>query len=197
MKHFKEYLIESKKTYSFKIKIAGDLKEGFNEKLKMAMEKFELVSLSSGKRTPIQETPLDFPNSKFTHVNVFDVEVSYPTTPSVLENYLGHMCEVSMGDIRVRASNEPSEYYQELMNVPPSDKDEVLLKTDYSAEDNQSLVGEKSKLSLIKELDKIKHQGEQYKGVNDKLLADKIPTEKSQTSETTGNIKSPIGSKGK
>ena len=38
MKTFKEYLAESKKLYSFKIKIAGDLPEGFKENLKDRLE---------------------------------------------------------------------------------------------------------------------------------------------------------------
>jgi hypothetical protein len=80
MKSFTEYLTESKKTYEFKIKVAGDLSEGFSTELKSAMEKFAVVKLSNGKRTPIQEVPLDFPNLKNSHVTVFDLEVTGTTT---------------------------------------------------------------------------------------------------------------------
>ena len=40
MKSFKEYLTESKKTYDFRIKIAGDLPEGADKMMKTALEKF-------------------------------------------------------------------------------------------------------------------------------------------------------------
>lgn len=196
MRSFKEYLTESQKTYAFKIKVAGDLSEGFNERLRTAMEKFAVASLSSGKRTPIQETPLDFPNTKFSHVHVFDVEIHYPTTAHVLENYLGQMCDVHKENIRVRAANEPSEQYQEMMNSPEQE-DQALLNRDYAPEDNQGLVGEKAKMSLIKELAKTKHDPEQYKGVNDQILADKAPSEKAPTAPAEDYTKSPIGSKGK
>lgn len=62
MKSFNEYLTESKKTYEFKIKIAGDLAEGFKDKLKGAMERFSIVKMDNGKRLPIAETHLDFQN---------------------------------------------------------------------------------------------------------------------------------------
>jgi hypothetical protein len=47
MKSFNEYLTESKKTYEFKIKIAGDLDEEFKTKLKGAMERFSIVKMDS------------------------------------------------------------------------------------------------------------------------------------------------------
>ncbi len=51
MKSFTEYLTESKKTYEFKIKVAGDLSEDFSSDLNTAMEKFSVVKLGKGKLT--------------------------------------------------------------------------------------------------------------------------------------------------
>ena len=42
MKLFKEYLTESKKTYEFKIGLAGDMAEGFQDKLETALKKFDV-----------------------------------------------------------------------------------------------------------------------------------------------------------
>ncbi len=88
MKSFTQYLTESKKTYAFKVKVAGDLAEDFNDKLKGALEKFAIVNMSKGKRTPIQDAPLDFPAMKNTNVTIYDLEITYPTTSEVLENYI-------------------------------------------------------------------------------------------------------------
>ena len=55
MKAFTEYLTESAKTYKFKLRVAGELPEGFADKLDQAMTKFEVVKISAGKKTPITE----------------------------------------------------------------------------------------------------------------------------------------------
>lgn len=193
MKSFKEYLTESKKTYAFKVKVAGEMQEGFEAELKSALEKFSVVKIGAGKRTPIQETPLDFPELKNKQVTVWDVELNYPTTPQVLENYIADVCKCSLGCIRVRAANEPSEQYQAAMLEPEKESD-ALLNSDYPKEDNQGLVGEKSKMGLLKDLEKVKHGGEQYTGVNDVLLAKDAPSEKA-TAMPEGNTVSPVGSK--
>ena len=53
MKSFNEYLTESKKTYKFKIKAAGELPEGFEDKMERALNKYEVVKFSKGSTTPI------------------------------------------------------------------------------------------------------------------------------------------------
>ena len=63
---------------------------------------------------------------------------------------------------------------------------------------SQSIVGDGAVYSVLKELGKNKHQGTQYKGVNDQLLAKKAPSEKTsacaKTDKSIGTT-SPIGSK--
>ena len=46
MKSFRSYLTESEKTYSFRIKIAGDVDSNRVDALETALEKYELKSLS-------------------------------------------------------------------------------------------------------------------------------------------------------
>ena len=65
MKSFNEYLVESKKTYKFKIKAAGELPENFTDKMETALNKYEVVSFNKGATTPIDKTPLDFPQIQF------------------------------------------------------------------------------------------------------------------------------------
>ena len=48
MKKFAEYLTESKKTYKFKVRVAGDLPEGFEDRLESSMTKYDIVGISSG-----------------------------------------------------------------------------------------------------------------------------------------------------
>ena len=53
MKSFVEYLTESEKTYTFKISVAGDLPENFENTLEGMLSKYALKNLTSGKRTPV------------------------------------------------------------------------------------------------------------------------------------------------
>ena len=64
MKSFKEYLTESKKTYDFRIKIAGDLPEGADSMMKTALEKYGVENYKKLSKTMVQEHPLDFPQLK-------------------------------------------------------------------------------------------------------------------------------------
>ena len=106
MSTFKEYLSESVKTYEFKIKIAGDLPEGFDKAMKTALMKYDCASISKGKRIPIQEAPLDFPEMKHTHVTIFDISCRYPATPQTLTEYLVDQLKIARGGIRVRNTRE-------------------------------------------------------------------------------------------
>ena len=195
MKSFNEYLTESKKTYEFKVKVAGDLKYEFSSKLNSAMERFSVVTVSKGKRTPITETPLDFPELKNTNVTVFDVEVNYPTTPQVLETYISQICGCPASHIRVRTANQSAEQVQEEANKKEAKDKPLLGQCDPAPSNHQDLVGDKKVSSFLKDLANHKSGGEQYKGVNDEILAKSAPTEKSaEVIEASAGI-SPIGSK--
>ena len=109
----KTLLNESKKTYNFKVGIAGTLPEGCEESIKSCLEKYSVASMSKGKKTPIQERPLDFPQLQNMEVTYFETELNYPTTSQVLQEYLGQCCGIDQSYIVVRNPMEPQEQYQE------------------------------------------------------------------------------------
>src|SRR6056300_875013 len=102
MKSFVEYLTESKKTYDFKIGIAGELPEGCVDKLETSLQKFGVANMSSGKKTPIQERPLDFPQLSNMEVTYYEVSLNYPTTRQVLEQYIPYCCDLPVSHLIVR-----------------------------------------------------------------------------------------------
>jgi len=112
MKSFKDYLFESKKTYSFKVKIAGDVTNEEETKLKSLLEKYQIVEFSKSTKTPVQALPLDFPRLSNTEVNIWDITLDYPVTSHELINYLGNGLRINEQRIVVRNPNEPSEEYQ-------------------------------------------------------------------------------------
>jgi hypothetical protein len=176
MKTFTEYLTESKKTYDFKIKIAGQAPEKCVAKIKEALAMYDVASCSAGKRTPIQETHFDFPDHKNVEVTVFEVCLNYPVTSAQIRAAVANGCNKAENEIRVRNPQEEAETILNHANDQKSEKS--LLDLDYESSDNQKLVGDKHVMSMLKELTKNKKEQEQVKGTNDELLATNAPTGK-------------------
>ena len=151
MKNFSDYLTESKKTYEFKIGIAGERPDGCEDMIETGLQKFGITKMSAGKKTPIQERPLDFPQLENTEVHYYEVELTYPTTVQVLQEYLGSVCSVPQSHIIVRNPNEPQELYQQ-----EDAKDEYtakLTQEDLGGESAQEDAGGARVMNLLKELE--------------------------------------------
>jgi len=197
MKLFSHYLKESQeeKKYAFKIKIAGDLPENCEDCMEAALQKYQVSKFTKGKSTPIQATLKEFPNLKNASMTVFEVELDYPATSSVLADLLAGSTGVNRDSIRVRTPLEEETQAIEEEHLV-SDKNEAVLNKDYPKENNQHLVGEKHLNSFLKDLAKVRKESQptQYKGVNEKLLAKSLPKEKSESVAKAGPAKSVLGS---
>lgn len=192
MKSFKEYLTESKKVYEFKIKIAGDCPDDCKEQLKQALGKYSVENCSEGHRTPIIESHADFPEQRNVSVTMYDVCLAYPANSQQVAVEVVQKLGIPASCVKVRSLKEEEEF--ELNHKNDEKTDESLLTKDYEKSSNQDLVGEKQKMKLLKELSKMKNAGEQYKGVNDKILAKKAPVEKSAaTKSDKSGTTSPLG----
>lgn len=189
------YLTESKNTYVFKIKLIGEHQSDCVSKLKEALSKYKVISFSEGKRSPIQETQVDFPMYKNTNVTTFDVSLGYPITSVQLLGLISETINIPLNSIKVRSQKEEEE---ELINHQHDEKTgKTLLGSDYESENNQDVVGEKHVMNFLKELNKDKkHQGTQYKGINDEILAKKVPVDKAigDAVKPVKQSKSPVGS---
>ena len=119
MKTFKEYLAESKKAYSFKVKVAGELPEKFQEGLKSRLERCKVITFEKVSTTPIQKLPLDFPGLENKEVTVFEVITEYPITGPEISLDIKNM-GLDEACFRVRGSNEPTEAEQVLADSEPS-----------------------------------------------------------------------------
>jgi hypothetical protein len=197
MKSFKEYLIESveEKKYTFKIKVAGEIPEHFEDTTKVALEKYKVSSFSKGKTTPIQAKLVDFPTLENRQVTMFDVELDYPTTSQVLTSYISEHTGIDPCCIKVRSLKEEEEAEINAEHLDEESK-EALLSQDYQKENHQNVVGDKHVGSFLKELSKTskEKQPTQYKGVNDKILAKNAPKEKTTAQEKVSTSKSPLSS---
>jgi len=197
MKSFRQHLLESKQVYEFKIKVVGEPTSEQIDKLKSVLERFTVESFLEGTRTPIQETQVDFPEHHNTNTTSFDVTLTYPATSFQISQLAATALGVSECCIKVRNNKEVEEYdinhkYDQLNDS------KTLIGSEYDKENNQHLVGQSHVMSMLKELNKVKHQGTQHKGVNDQLLAKKMHVEKSAPSAKTDKsigTTSAIGSK--
>ena len=156
MSTFTKYLAEASKSYDYKIKVAGDLDKDFASKLESALAKFEVSNMSSGKKTPIMTMPLDFPALSNEQVTIFDVSTNYPASSNVMKEYLSDILRVPATHIVVRKPGEPTEEYQDKMQVgKKSEYANKLHDIEYkdapkvNAEDFHST---KANMGLLKEL---------------------------------------------
>ena len=156
MSTFKDYLTEAVKSYDYKIKVAGAPKDIDKNALETALQKFDLAKMSAGKSTPIQSVPLDFPALSNEQVTIFDVTTNYPESPRVMHEYLSDLLRIPMTHIVVKKPGEPSEEYQDEMQV--AKKSEYANKLhDIEYKDAPKVnadehTGDKYNMGLLKEL---------------------------------------------
>ena len=152
MKSFKEYLTESKKTYDFKIKIAGDLPEGADKMMKIALEKYGVEAHKKLASTMVQEHPLDFPMLKNMSVTVFETSLNYPTNSEGLRDYLCDYLDINHQNLKVKKPGEPTEEYQE---TKTDDYETKLTDGEYKDApkiDPEASYGDKYNMTMLKAL---------------------------------------------
>jgi hypothetical protein len=185
MKSFKELLQESQKTYKFKIRVAGELPEGFEDRLKTHMKKFEVIGMGAGKRAPITERPLDFPQLQNIEVTTYEVEIKYPTTSHILEQYIVQNCMIPHSHVTVRGEFDPIEEQQSKEET--TEYETLLTKEDMGGESAQDSVGPSRIMELLKELETARKERE-----IDPMEG--APKGESKDIDESQNSKSPIGS---
>jgi hypothetical protein len=188
MKTFKEYLTESKKVYSFKIKVAGELPEKFQEGLKQRLERCKVVTLEKVATTPIQKLPLDFPELENKEVTVFEVITEYPITGPEISLDIKNM-GLDEACFRVRGSNEPTEAEQVLADAEPSGEallDEVDMDKSAGKVKHKDYFGDEFNKSFLKDLAKAAKDCKK-EGVQIEFKLPKGKTDKAGTKSALGS----------
>jgi hypothetical protein len=190
MKSFKDYLTESKRTYDFKVKIAGPMTAECETNMKALLAKYQIVGFKKSATTPVQALPLDFPKLTNAEVSIYEVSLDYPVASHELQHYLGGGLKINEQSIVVRRPGEPSEQYQE----PGQPREGALLADSEYKEspnvDSNNYYGDKYNASLIKTLnDDLKAQH--------KARGQVIPNgdDGKTTNEVAQSNTSPVGSK--
>ena len=190
MKSFKDYLTESKKVYSFKVKVAGDVPEKFANDLKSRLQDKEVVTFESMQKLPVRKLPLDFPQLTDMDVHVFDVVTEYPATPEEIKKHIEEMacCEHFI----VKYSADPSEEDQINMfsDVKQGSRLEDANYGDSVKVKYKDYFGDDFNAMFLKDLQKTSKQHAKDQKTRDKAF-EKVGHSKT---DKAGNA-SPVGSK--
>jgi hypothetical protein len=174
MKSFKHFLVESIRTYRYKIKIAGEPDKNWMDLFLYNLNKFDPIKIGEPKRTPIQERPFGFPELKNQSVSIIDAEFKYPCNELMIKqiarllNYNEDMVRVVQSDADDSWSNEALKYEKQKNSGP------LLMHTD----DDDSDAKEASKDYADSYLTKIKDQtkSDKTRGITDPFKKQEVKT---------------------
>jgi hypothetical protein len=131
MKTFAEYLTESKHTYDYRIKIAGDIPADFMNGFKEKLKQFDVVSMTAPKKTPVQKQLSDFPQYNNESMTFMDVTFNYPATPPQVTQ-IAQLLGLDPNRIIMQDSKYADSIDQERVTQDEENKN-LLTDTDYPA----------------------------------------------------------------
>lgn len=152
MKPFQSYIFELNKPYEFRIKMATVDPSTVMEKIKNALNTYQLESVSAVKSLPIQEHR-EFPQWGPCECWQFDVKVTYPTTAAQIRQIVKERAQINPDWICVRNLNEAIDTEEQEAHGKDHEGallDETELK---DAPGAQELAGQSRVGSLLKELE--------------------------------------------
>jgi len=193
MNNFAQYLTESEKEYSFRLKFA-DLPEDFDDReLETHLQKYGVKKLTPAKKTPIQSHPMDFQTMKNIEIWIMDTVLAYPVTPPELTNYLSQVTGVSEACIVVITDSQALEQEAEQDAAEEIETYEPILTSDYDPSDGseQELVGDKRIDQLKSDHESLKFDFSKPLKKKDKakFVTDKKGNEKSPLANSKSKIK--------
>ena len=106
-------------------------------------------------------------------MTVFDVTTDYPATNKQIHDKLA--ASLGMPASAIKVKNLAEEREDEINHEHDERTHKALVGTEQDPSNNGNLVNDEYKMKFLQELGKEKHQGTQYKGVNDAILADSVP----------------------
>jgi hypothetical protein len=174
MVSFKAFLAESKKQYSFRVKVACECNKENLATLNTALSKYELAAISEVKETPIAETHAGFEHLKNIKLSILDVLINYPANPIQIRDIIRDAMGVTNADVMVTTPGEDAN----VMPVPP----QQVLGKDYPTE---------KKLNVLSDLDSAlkDHKSTEFE------FAAKLDAKGKTTNDLPTGTVSPVGSK--
>ena len=164
-KSFVKYVAEAKTEYNYVLKFAvHEMTDKMVDCLESCLKKYDLKTASAFRKTPIQESPLDFPNVKNTEVYICDITMGYPASLDFLRIYLCNSLGISPALLAVYSECDPrqieTDLYVDRTSKEYKDKYKARLGTAYEevGEGDPALYGEKYNMGFLQELEKVRKE---------------------------------------
>jgi len=130
MKPFAKYLAESERTYNYRIKVVGDVPDGFFKELKEKCAQFDVVKMSDAKSTPVRRAIPDFPAFPNQPMKIVDVEFKYPA----IEPQIKQLAQIlGLDPNRIVMMATPYEQSLDIESEKIADQNKDLLDSPYPA----------------------------------------------------------------
>jgi hypothetical protein len=159
MKNYQEYVYDLNKVYKYRVKIAGVNPKGdVMERIKNALNAYDLDTVSTPKSIPIQEHS-EFPRMGPCECWIFEIAIKYPTTSEHLRYLIKERAAIRSDWICVLNLNE-DQFNTEFEAYGKDHDGQALLNEPEmkAAEGGQELAGQKRVDSLLKELTTRKYE---------------------------------------
>lgn len=130
MKNFRAYLIESERTYKYRIKFVGEVPADFVKSLKDKLAQFDPVKIADTKETPVMARSVDFPSHPNEKLTMMDVEFRYPAVEPQIKD-LAQILGLDPNRIRMEVTEYSEKLYKELGRIDTENKD-LLTDTDFT-----------------------------------------------------------------
>lgn len=169
-KSFVSYVAEVKKEYKYVLKFAlNDMTDGMIDILESSLKRYELKEASAFRKTPIQESPLDFPNVRNTSVYICNITMAYPASLDFLRTFVCNSLGISPELLAVYSENDPrqieTDLYIDRTSPEYKAKYKARLGSDYEQTDAPEY-GEKYNVGFLKELEKVRKEREATVALN-------------------------------
>jgi hypothetical protein len=128
-----KYLAESEKTYQYRIKVVGDVPEGFFKELKDKCAQFDIAKMSGPKTAPVRKQIPDFPAYPNQPMSIVDVEFRYPAVEPQIKQ-LAQLLGLNPNRIVMSTANHEDGLNVENAKILDQNKD-LLKDTDYPEDD--------------------------------------------------------------
>ena len=127
MKTFATYLVESAKTFDYRIKIVGDVDGAFMKNFKEKLKQFDPITISDPKTTPVLSKPAGFPAFTNERVHMIDACFRYPATPQQIQE-MAKLLGLDPDRLAVVQRDWANSMDKELLGIETQNSPDVLTK---------------------------------------------------------------------
>ena len=163
-KSFGRYVAETATEYNYVLKFAvHDMTDKMVDCLETCLKKYDLKTASAFSKTPIQESPLDFPNVKNTEVYICKITMGYPASLDFLRTFICNNLNISPALLAVYSECDPRQIETDLYvdRTSPEYKKsyKARLGADYEDTDHP-VYGTEYNIGFLQELEKVRKERE-------------------------------------